>query len=493
MKLFSIINRLVRTEGIALATKAVILSFVLSASAQDAAPVEPKRPNILFITADDLGYDSPGCCGNKTPDITPNIDTLASQGLRFEKAYVTVSVCQPSRSVWITGRYPQRNGAMGFNPITQPMPMLGEEMKKAGYHTSLLAKVEHFAPVNAKNWDIINNDVNRDPEQYRKVVTDCIAKAQAEGKPFFIIANIHDPHRPFAKSPQDPYKNKPAPSRLYKPSEVDVPGYLCDVPEARQELSYYYNSVRRCDDTVASILSTIDSEKLHDNTVVLFASDNGAPLPFAKGSAYVQSDRTPLIIRWPATIKPGRVDKEHFVSGIDMMPTILDIAGGSQPDGMDGFSFLPVLKGEKQPQRDHVNVVFHRDQTKSFEQRAYHDAKYGYIYNEWVAWTPRRKVNFVADNNQGMFGKATDPVVAARLDFYLHRAPEELYDYSKDPFALHNLAYDPAYESILKDMRKNMYAWLNKLGDTCFQGYKLYFERLGKKGGEAQPRAEDSL
>ena len=165
------------------------------------------RPNFLIITADDLGQHIPACFGGKTPDISPHIDQFAKQGIRFRNAFVTVPVCQPSRSVWVTGRYPARNGAVGFNPIVPGVPMLGEQMRKAGYMTGLVQKVAHFEPVNEENWDYVMRSVpgrGRDPKVLAEEVTKFAASAKSAGKPFCMIMNVTDPHDPMSMSPRRP-------------------------------------------------------------------------------------------------------------------------------------------------------------------------------------------------------------------------------------------------------------------------------------------------
>lgn len=459
----------------------------VTASISRKASQNKLRPNILIITADDMGAETPACFGNQTPDISPNIDTLASQGVRFEHGFVTVAICQPSRSVWVTGRYPHRNGAVGFNPILSHIPTLGTEMKKAGYYTALLGKSSHFQPLGDDRWDLAVETVGRrgrDPQGYGKQMSALLDSAREAGKPFFAMVNLLDPHRPMSKSPAEPklFKNSlpPDPSRLYGPAEVDVPGYLPDTPEVRQELAYYYNSAKRCDDVVGAVMSALDRSPRRDDTVVMFMSDNGAPLPFGKASCYLQSTRTPWIIRWPGRIKPGSVDDTHFISGIDLMPTVLDIAGAPLPGDLDGRSFLSVLDGDP-PGWDRVHVVFHRDQFRTLETRAIHTKQYGYIYNEWRAWMDGETI-FVGDNNLSIIEAEgrRNPQYAARVDFYLHRAPEELYDYSKDPHALKNLAGDPAYAAVLSDMQKDMRAWMEKTGDPCFEGFKIHLEAKRK-------------
>ncbi len=451
----------------------------ISAAASKDENKPAKRPNIWIITADDMGWDSPGCYGNKTPDITPHIDRLAAQSLRFNHGFVNISVCQPSRSVWITGRYPFRNGAVGFNPILPGIPMLGEQLRKAGYYTGIMAKVSHFAPADDQNWDFIEHnkiDGGRNPDHYYTISKQFLRKAEQAKKPFFMIMNIHDPHRPFAKSEHEERRfgdnPPPDPSRIYQPDEVDVPGYLPDTPEVRGELAIYYNTVKRCDDTVGKIMDVIDNFNVADDTMVMFLSDNGAPLCFAKGSTYVNSNKTPWLIRWPGVTKAGATDDDHFISGIDLMPTVLDIAGAPTPKYMDGFSFEPILKGGKQPQRDHVFTMFHRDQFRVLEMRALHTKKYGYIFNAWA----NGQTKFIADNQVYTLesGAKRDPKIAERLQFYLYRSREELYDYEKDPWSLNNLAEDPAYEEIRKKMQKQLCDWMVEKGDPNARTLQFY-------------------
>ena len=164
--------------------------------------------------------------------------------MQFRNAFVTVSVSQPSRSSWITGRYPHRNGAVGFNPICNENPMLGKQMRKAGYFTALYGKGTHFAPITEEQWDDCVAELpnyGRDASEFEKVIVKSIKESTKRNRPFFIIANCADPHRPFYGTPND-YKDTPKPSRVYTPKEVDVPGYLMDIPETREELSHYYSS-----------------------------------------------------------------------------------------------------------------------------------------------------------------------------------------------------------------------------------------------------------
>ncbi|MHC4799052.1 MAG: sulfatase family protein, partial [Planctomycetota bacterium] len=381
-------------------TLAMLVTFHTASAAADVGK-QTNRPNILFITADDLNWDSLGVTGCKVPDITPNLDKLASESMRFLHGHVTIAVCQPCRSVWMTGRYPYRNGAEGFEAINTEVPTLQESLRAAGYLNGILAKTGHLAPEKKFCWDTVVRaqqlGIGRNPQKYYQHTKEFIEKAKLAGKPFFLMANPQDPHRPFAGSDQEKGRiqkaktNKkkkiwtyPEPDRTYRYHEIKVPGFLPNIPRVRQEITEYYNSVHRCDQVVGAILRALDESGLKENTLVMFISDHGMALPFAKTNVWLNSTRTPWMVRWPGKVKPGTVDQMHFISGIDFMPTILEAASLPQVPGMDGKSFLPIMLGKKQPERDHVYTTFHETAGKRrYEMRSVQNAEFGYIYNPW--------------------------------------------------------------------------------------------------------------
>jgi len=123
---------------------------------------ENPPPNILIVTADDLAYNSIGAFGCKVPGISPNIDKLAEQGMRFSQAHVNTPVCQPCRQSWLTGRFPHNNGAEGFEPIDEDVPTLPEQLKTIGYINGILGKEIHHQPVERFFWDFIPFRTERD-------------------------------------------------------------------------------------------------------------------------------------------------------------------------------------------------------------------------------------------------------------------------------------------------------------------------------------------
>lgn len=322
--------------------------------------------NVILITADDLNYNSLGCYGNTLNQITPNIDKLAESGILFTNAFVNIAVCQPSRQSILTGRYPHNNGAPAFNPIARDVVTLQEVLEKAGYLNGILGKEIHLKPTEKFRWDyyITEEDlasglgIGREPELYFEFSTEFFNKAKMEGKPFFLMANSHDPHRLCRERSREKRMGRGSTFNYQKilPDEVTVPDFLPDLPEVRLEIAEYYTSVYRLDQTVGAIMDALKNSGQEANTLVMFISDNGMALPFAKSNCYLNSNKTPWLVRWPSVIEGGRVDSTHFISGIDFMPTILNTLRLPPVSEMDGTSFLPVLEGKTQKKQ---NNSFH--------------------------------------------------------------------------------------------------------------------------------------
>ncbi len=178
----------------------------------------PAKMNLLVITADDLNADSCGWLGN-TLGATPHLDAFTKTAHRFVNAHVTVPICQPGRSALMTGRVPHRNGALGFNPIRRDVPTLVETLREAGYYTGVIAKAIHMAPADKFPWHTVGEQsLGKQPAKFAEKFREMLATATKEQKPFFINANICDPHRPFIgggkKAPTD---NLPDGTRVYKP------------------------------------------------------------------------------------------------------------------------------------------------------------------------------------------------------------------------------------------------------------------------------------
>lgn len=443
--------------------------------------------NVLLLTLDDMNYNSKDFLRPGSEPLTPNMDALAQDALRFSESHVTIAVCQPSRSALMTGRYPHHNGARGFEAIAPGVPTLSGILHEAGYYTAIIGKETHIAPKEAFCWDSYirtlceENGFGRDPGVYYCETRRVLELAAAEKKPFFLMANSHDPHRPFAESADElaQFGRTLPVSCRYTAEDVRVPGFLPDLPAIRTETAQYLTSVHRADETVGEILRALREAGQFDNTIIMVLSDNGMAMPFAKANCYLNSTKSPYLMRWPG--HTAKHETAALVSGIDYMPTILEMLHLPCPEGIDGRSMAHLFEIGSDTQYEDIYTAFFKTAknqvTKTerhFPMRCVQDTRYAYIYNSW----PDGETKFTVEAMAGLTYKAmeqaaeTDAAIAERVRLYRLRVREELYDTVHDPDALHNLIDDPAYAALAAHYRRRMHIYMTQTKDElleCFE------------------------
>jgi N-sulfoglucosamine sulfohydrolase len=283
------------------------------------------------------------------------------------------------------------------------------------------------------------------------------------------------------------------PSRVFTAAEVPVPGFLPDDPAIRGELALYYSSVRRGDDCLGEILRALRESGEEERTVILFLSDHGMPLPFAKTQLYFHSTRTPWMVRWPGVTRAGAVDDRHLISGVDLLPTLLDIVGLPHPAGMDGRSFAPVLRGESQPGRDYVVTEYNENSGGlRHPMRSVMTRDFAYLFNPWsngeriMATATKGTVTY---RRMQALAK-TDPAVAARLELFDHRVPEELYNYAIDPDALENLIARPEHRAARDRLTAQLEAWMVRTRDPMLAVFRARHDPAARAAYMARVEAE---
>jgi len=474
------IKRKVRSErhffGVIMATWC---SFFLcdSSWAQQTAP--KKRPNVLMIVADDMNWDTPGCFGGAAPDITPNIDRLAIEGMRFRHAYANISICTPSRSVILTGLYPRNNGAEGFQRIRQGTPNLPSILNAAGYLCGIIGKPlrqqELFRWSTTYRWQGTGdeNRWGRDPAVFKKFAKGFFAMANTSQQPFFLMTNSHDPHRPFGGGNSTrPLDERVSSSRIFKPEEVRLPAILPDLPGVRKEFADYCTSVRRLDDMVGAVLDELAAAKLVEDTIVIFLADHGMPFPGAKFNCYPDSLRTPLIIRWPETVKGGVVDETHMVSTVDFQPTILEAIGLSAAEASDGRTFLPILRGEKQENRDVVfGQFYHIHGGDALPMYSVLTRQSAYIFNPWS--NGKRRFPRLSGGAFNAIQQASkkDSAMAARVKHLQYRSVEEFYNLTNDPGCLADLLDNPKSSQQLNKLSGLLRNWMVQVESPALDAF----------------------
>jgi N-sulfoglucosamine sulfohydrolase len=460
-----------------------LLAIVLSAAA--GAPAADGKLNLLLITADDMNADSAGWMGNKL-GATPNLDALAASSCRFVNHHVTVPICQPGRSAFMTGRVPHRNGALGFNPIRTDVPTLVELLQKEGYFAAAINKTAHMAPPSKFPWDKALEGSGKNPKTIRQHMEESLAAAAEAKQPFFINANITDPHRPFfgsdqgkqrAAKPGKKGKQRPLGDQSavtpYRPEEVTVPSFLEDLPDVRMEVAQYYTSVRRFDVSLGEILAALKASGQEDRTIVVFLSDHGMSFPFSKATVYYNGTHSPLLLRYPNQGQPRQLDP--FVSSVDLLPTLLDLLGVAHPAELDGRSLVPLLKGESQEGRDyvvtHVNTV---SSGRSFAQRCVRTKDRALMFHGWSDGQTNFRVEAMNGLSYAALAAAgqSDERIAIRVQQLVKGMPLALYDLDRDPGERINVLRDVAYKADVQRLSKLLIEHMQRTSDPQLAAFE---------------------
>lgn len=446
-----------------------------------------KPLNVLIITADDMNFDSVGAFGCEIPDTTPNIDRLAGESMVFENSHVNIAVCMPSRSAVMTGLYPHRSGAEAFQFVNDDVPTLHGKLHEWGYLVGIAGKAHHTECRKDAYWDMRKDGMElamgRDPKLYYKYADEFFKRANKEDRPFLFVANSQDPHRPYYDSPREkenknygPVRHLFAkPSKIFKPEDVTVPEFLPSLPEIRVEMSEYYNSVRRCDDTVGEVLRALDENGLSENTMVIYFSDHGISMPYAKTNCYLNSTKSPFVVRLPGVTKPGARNSRHMVAAIDICPTILDACGLEQFNDFDGRSFLPLLRGEDMQGFERVYTQFHETSARRrYPMRCVQDKEYGYLFNPWSDGEKEFRHAGQGGRTWAAMGEYADkdPFIKKRMEFFTYREVEEFYDLRKDPDCIFNLIDHPDYQEQIKQKRAELREWMVRTGDPALVAFE---------------------
>ncbi len=430
------------------------------------------KPNVLFISIDDLNNDL-GCYGN-TQVKSPNIDRLAARGVRFDKAYVQYTLCNPSRASFLSGRRPERTGI--YELITPPrkaMPdavFLPQLFRQNGYFTARYGKLFHEGRDDKMSWDVSesveftdaqertlhqkrydNPPGQRTPdwtpldtpeEQTRdariaKAIAQLMEEKTKAGKPFFLAAGLNKPHLPW-NVPKKYFSLYQAANIKFQPdlpmSNIPSVALMTELfgspqPASRAEaIAAYYSAITYMDTQVGVLLSKMDELKLWDNTIVVLFSDHGFHLGdhgglWAKLTLFEQSTRTPLIIAVPNSKQAGKAST-RVVELLDLYPTLAELAHLTAPSDLDGKSLVPLLlQPNRAWDRRAYTMVFHEVDGKKIKGKSVRDERWR--YTEWDAG----------------------------------RKGVELYDHNNDPREFNNLAKDSRYKNIVLMMER----WLHHM------------------------------
>ena len=445
------------------------------AALREAAPsAQTRRPNILWLVAEDFGQHL-GCYGTKEV-WSPNLDRLATQGVRYTRFYTTAPVCSPSRSAFMTGMYQTSIGAHnhrshrddGFE-LPAGVRVLTDWLRDAGYFTANVRELPPsfgFRGTAKTDWNFTYSGKPFDSERWADLKTH---------QPFYAQINFQETHRKFH-----------APKRA-DPAKVQLPPYSPDHPIARADWGEYLDSATELDRKIGLVLQQLEEDGLADNTVIVFFGDNGQAHVRGKQFCYESGLLVPLIIRWPRDfpapkqIKPGKVDN-RLLAAIDLAPTMLDIGGAAKPLKMQGEIFVGK---DAAPPRQYIFGARDRCDETVFCFRTVRDGRYRYIRN----FTPERpflQPNEYKEKAYPVWNLLKELHAAGKLSPAAEAlcAPtmpeEELFDLDNDPHEIKNLAKSKARQGDLKRLRSVLERWIEESGD---QGRELEPPELAARKG----------
>ena len=454
----------------------IILVFFLTYSCSKNSQ---KPLNVVWISCEDMGPIL-GSYGN---DIikTPNLDKLASEGVRYTNAYSTVGVCAPSRFSIITGMYPARLGAHNMRtgdyhnyktpeevshrknigvidkegknipeyevvPPTHVKPFT-EILRTNGYYCANNFKCDYQFNAPFTAWDEVSSTVS-----YRDAPKD---------KPFFYVWNTLLTHesRIWERS------NQPL---TVNPEDIIIPSYFPDIPEVRNDIARKYSNIEAMDKKVGELMNQLEEDGVLDNTIIMFWSDHGGNLLRQKRAVGNSGLNVPLIIRYPNKMDAGKVD-ERIVSLMDLGPTVLSLLNIEPPQHYDGKA---IAGSYEDIPREYAFGTADRFDESTDMQRSVLDGRYVYVKN-FLPELPliyRNKYRERITMNSKLIQMDSFNMLEgdAAYIFMKTKPVEEFYDLANDPYEVHNIIDNPKYSKRINDFRAALENWQKEINDLGF-------------------------
>ncbi len=449
------------------------------------------KPSILWITAEDM---SPvlGCYGEKDA-VTPNIDQLARESIKFTNAFASAPVCSPSRSCLIQGALPPSMGTQhmrsGF-PLPATFIGFPALLKKEGYYNTNNVKTDYnsgnYQQIIEKSWHENSADAHWRTRSKKEM-------------PFFSVFNLMTSHQSRSMVwPYEKFKNeiqsKLAKEQIHNPQKITLPPYYPDTPIVRKTVARFHDCVTAMDQQVGDILKHLKEDGLAENTIVFFFSDHGSGMPRHKRALLDSGMHIPLLVRFPAKwqhlapVEPGQTT-DRLVSFVDFAPTVLNLTGTTIPKHMQGKPFLGPA-----PADPRKYIYGHRDRVDEVRDfaRSVRDQRYLYIrnymphlsYNQTTAWPDIGEIRheFYKLVKSGKMTPAQKQFAGPR------RPVEELYDCRKDPLNLKNLTGSQKHQKILNRMRREHQRYAMEIKDWGYipeyEAWEMSKESSGWKVGK---------
>lgn len=447
--------------------------WLLTIAGDFSAPLhaETSRPNLVIFLSDDHTWRDSSVYGS--PDIkTPNMERLAAAGMTFDRAYVASPSCAPSRAALLTGLYPANNGAEPNHSRPRPeLKKLPAYLQELGYEVVAFGKVGHYKQTQEYGFDLAKHFAYHEDIAIPEAVK-WLRERKSE-KPLCLFVGTNWPHVPW-----------PVKTDAIDRETIVIPPHHVDNPTTREWRARYIAAIQKMDEDLGLVMDAA-SEVLGKDHFFLHTSDHGAQWPFGKWNLYEDGIRTTMILRWPGHI-PASSRTPAMVSWIDILPTLVEVAGGAAPQGIDGRSLVPVLEQKTNSHRDEIFTTHSGDGNFNvFPIRAVTTSDgWKYVRN----LRPDLRYRTHVTKNIGDSGywdswvdtARNDDVARRQVRHYLERPEEELYQINKDPWELDNQIADSAHSDLVAGLRAKLDGWMEETKDSR----KIYGEpvKIAAKG-----------
>ncbi|ARN56328.1 sulfatase [Sedimentisphaera salicampi] len=420
---------------------------------------DSSRPNVLLIMADDCTFRDLPLYGGENA-YTPNINQLASEGLVFNKAYLSEAMCLPCRSELQTGLHPISNGASwNHSKCRNDIKSAPHYLSELGYRAGLTGK-RHIRPKSAFPFDYIegfdqkcvrNPTQPHDTQYIRRYMED-------DSSPFYLSVCLVEPHAPWVMGD----------ASRYPADQLKLPPNMADTQETRDNFSKYLAEITYMDSQVGDILEALEQSGKADNTLVLFSSEQGSKFPGNKWTNWDTGLHTALIARWPG-VAPVNKRTEAMVQYCDFLPTIIELAGGNPEElEFDGKSFLDVIKGNTNKHRDYVFGIHNNvPEGPQYPIRTVFDGQYRYIRNLCPdrLYIEKHVMGGADFWHSWVSSSYNQEDVYKLVERFTRRPAEQLYHTSEDPYEMNNLADNPDYSEIKNKLSDRLDKWMAQEND----------------------------
>ncbi|MET0300672.1 MAG: sulfatase [Flavitalea sp.] len=442
--------------------------------------------NIVMFVADDLGARDISPYGSKFVR-TPHLKDFARTAIQFENAFASSPTCSPSRSSFLTGLMPFKNGAHGnHSGVKEDVKSIVQYLRPLNYKVAIAGKL-HIGPESVFNFEKIANTNVVEPGHEKKPglnydlnlapVDEWLGK-EAKASPFFLMVADHSPHVVWPETPN------------YDTAQIDIPPNHIDTRETRVARARYYTDISKMDSNFGKLMAMLKKHNMMENTIIIFTADQGPQWAFAKWTLYDYGVKTPLMVKWPGVTTAGK-STNALVSLVDLVPTFVEAAGGKAPDNIDGRSFVNVLSNTSDSARDFVFATHTGDALMNrTPTRMIRSSQYKYILNIAPDTIFNTHMNRAGDHDggreywPGWREKSFKDEHAANVLWRYHNHPkEEFYDLKADPYEQYNLADDPRYKNLIQQYKEKLGQWRQTQTDTV-TGPEVILPAKNKSGAK---------